>query len=532
MSVKTRLWALVTIALATLLALTVIVALTQARLGELQDETFHRAQHEAHAHEASWLGAQFYQVFGDTIINRRLDDAKRDFSALRDEAERDLNELAKVADTPEEEAAIAEAHRAVARLVDLYEKSLLPILSDRNRVSQEIAELDEVIDKEVGTIRTALEKVALSMAAEAELADGQFDETQVDSLRKVVGISVLAALILGVFAYHIVRSILAPLDVVQAVARRVSEGDLSQAVEVKGSDEFSQLLMSCEQMRQGLREVVLSIQTSTETLATMSEEMASTTSQLSASTDLQAQAAATMAASVEQISVSISQVSDQADDIIQSTTVSGDKGHTIIAQMVGNGESTRKAIEQAAEQIQQLSQLSEGISSIVNVIRDISDQTNLLALNAAIEAARAGEQGRGFAVVADEVRKLAERAGKSTHQITSMIQQVQAVTNETVNRMEVVGTQVTGAERLSMEAGAAIDSIDTQSRHVTTVIGDINNALREQSTASAEIARNVEQMAQISEENSAAVKETAVAASELESLAVRLQTTVQRFRLD
>ncbi|WP_246265948.1 methyl-accepting chemotaxis protein [Aromatoleum diolicum] len=534
MSVKYRLFAMVAIALVTLSALMGMALYRMSHLAGLQDEGFVKTQTQTHAAEASWLGAQFYQIFADTIINRDLDEAKKDFAALRSEATADLDRLATEADTADERRAVAEAKKGVEAMIVLFEKRLLPILNSENEVNAEIRAIDDEADAAVRGIRDQLATVAVSMGREATDADTAFDEMRSKTLFEVAIIALVTAAALAIYAAFVVRSILGPLAKAQEVTRRIAAGDLSQAVDVSGKDEFAQLLTSCDAMQRSLRDIAKHLQDHAEGLGSMSEELAATTSQLSDATEQQAQAASSMAASVEEMSVSISQVSDHAQEVRSAASESGRKsaeGHAIVTRMVDNGRITAGAVGRTAEQIRQLGGFSDQISSIVAVIRDIADQTNLLALNAAIEAARAGEQGRGFAVVADEVRKLAERTGKSTQEITAMIGQVQGVTRDAVASMEKVVAHMDSVDSLSKEAGSAINSLTEQSRHVMSAVEDITSALHEQSTASNEIARRVEQTAQMSEENSAAVKETASAAHQLEAVAGQLQVTANRFRL-
>jgi methyl-accepting chemotaxis protein len=340
--------------------------------------------------------------------------------------------------------------------------------------------------------------------------------------------------ILLLFAWRIVLSITRPLGEAQEVARRIAGGDLSQTIHLGGRDEVASLLGSCGQMQDALRQLVGSLQKSAQEIAAMSSQMASATTQLAAASEDQAQAASSMAASVEEMSVSISQVSDHAREVSDTATRSGEvsvAGRQIIGSLIEADAETSQSVTATAGKIRELGELSSRISSIVAVIREIAEQTNLLALNAAIEAARAGEQGRGFAVVADEVRKLAERTANSTREIAGMIGQVQAVTGDAVGSMEGVVEDMGGVARLSEEAGGAIREIDEQSKRVLGVVGDITSALNEQSAASNEIARRVEQIAQMSEENSSSVRQTAAAAQQLESVAAELEATSKRFRL-
>ena len=188
-------------------------------------------------------------------------------------------------------------------------------------------------------------------------------------------------------------------------------------------------------------------------------------------------------------------------------------------------------VRAAAQDIEKLGQHSNEVSSIVQVIKDVADQTNLLALNAAIEAARAGEQGRGFAVVADEVRKLAERTARATEEITKMIGSMQGSSKAAVSSMHDAVGQVTGGVEMANQAGAAIIKIKESSEKVVVVVSDITSALAEQTVASNEIAAQVEKLAQMTEENSAAITQTANSARNLQELANDMRTEVSRFKI-
>lgn len=534
MSVKTRLILMAASSLAFTLLLLGIAIFQMNDLAKLQDEGFSKTQTQTAAAEAAQLGSQFYQIIADTIINRNIDESKKDFAEMRKEAAGDLERLAKEADTAEERQAVSAAQKSVAELSELFEKKLLPMLNDQNKVSDELKSLDGDIDRNVKDIRDQLKKVADSMHMEAEIADKEFDATRTLAIRSTLIVSMLAAIALAIFAWLMIRSIMLPLEEAQRVAARIAAGDLTQAVVVGRNDEFGKMLASCELMRTSLRDIAQAIQTGSNDIASTSSQLASTTGQIALATETQAQAVSNMAASVEEFSVSIAHMSDRAGEVRNAAIGSGevaDQGATAVTKLLDENNRVALNVETVANQIQDLSALSERISSIVSVIREVADQTNLLALNAAIEAARAGEQGRGFAVVADEVRKLAERTSKSTQDISAVIDEVQRATLAAATTMEQTVAEEREGISLSSGVGESIAKIRSESSRVVTAVEEITSALHEQSTASTEIARGVEMIAQMGEENSAAVKETASAANNLESLAARLQTVAARFRL-
>jgi methyl-accepting chemotaxis protein len=353
----------------------------------------------------------------------------------------------------------------------------------------------------------------------------------------VIALSIIVLLIGVAAAFVIIRSITAQLggepSYVAQIASRITSGDLSMSVITRSGD-TSSMLVTMKQMQEKLRELVTTIQSNAQQVSATASEVATASGEVANGSRQQAEAAASMAASVEEMTVSIDQVSQNAEDAKAASAYSGElseKGAGVIQNAIVEMGEIENAVTASARIIESLQQQAEGISAIVNVIKDVSEQTNLLALNAAIEAARAGEQGRGFAVVADEVRKLAERTGNSTREISTMIERIQGATMEAVDSMKNGGVKVSSGVTLANQAGEAILNIKAEANRVVEGITDIANSLKEQSMASRDISVNVEKIAQMSEENSAAVQNTSQAAHHLEELASSLQSTIGRFKV-
>ncbi|MDD2915886.1 MAG: methyl-accepting chemotaxis protein [Gallionella sp.] len=317
-------------------------------------------------------------------------------------------------------------------------------------------------------------------------------------------------------------------------AGAIAAGDLARPMPAARNDEVGALVFKLAAMRKNLHELVAAVHQTVKAVEQSAGELSASTSASAQEGKAQSEAASSMAASMEQLSTSIDQVEEHASEARAITQTSGKQSEDsglIIHSAANEMRLMADAVNDTANTIRELQDFSGQISSIVNVIKEIADQTNLLALNAAIEAARAGEQGRGFAVVADEVRKLAERTTSSTQEITKMIANIQQVTQRAVLEMDGGVQRVNEGVELATKAGASVADIRSGSDQVTRAVDEITSTLKEQVSAAREIAKQVEQIAQGAEKSSATVAQTASSALHLEDLARELGVLANRFRI-
>jgi methyl-accepting chemotaxis protein len=317
------------------------------------------------------------------------------------------------------------------------------------------------------------------------------------------------------------------------VTQRIAAGDLTSDI-ICATGDTTSVLAGMKAMQQTLRTIIEEIGNGAGQLSTASDQLLNASEEVARRSQQQSESASSMAAAVEEMTVSIDQVAANAREAHNISVQAGDlsgKGTHIIQNAAAEMHKISDAVQSSSEIIENLGRQSDQITSIVKTIRDIADQTNLLALNAAIEAARAGEQGRGFAVVADEVRKLAERTSLSTAEIAGMVERIQNGTRDAIGSMES-GVKLAGkGVELAGQAGASITEIREGALRVMQVVNNISDSIREQGAASNDIAKNVELIARMSEESASAVQETASAARHLQQLSSSLNNSVSRFKL-
>ncbi len=343
----------------------------------------------------------------------------------------------------------------------------------------------------------------------------------------IAGIAVLAALM--------IRRISSALSALESTMTQASsQHDLRLRAAATGGDEIAAAGGSFNTMLESFQRLVGDISQQASGVASNAVAVSGAVSEISGGVSTLNDSTVTVAASIEELTVSINHVRDNAEQTLEISRESASLASTggeVVGRTVSRMLSTVDHVQASAERIEALGQQTADISGIVATIREVADQTNLLALNAAIEAARAGEQGRGFAVVADEVRKLAERTAHATHDIAEKIAAIQGQAQQAVSGMHDMVEQVRENAEQAREAGEVIVRIEEGAHKVVDVAGEITSALREQSVASDTIARQLETIARSSDESTAALAQASDSVRALEGMAARMREAAARFKV-
>ncbi|WP_300627148.1 methyl-accepting chemotaxis protein [Pseudomonas sp.] len=438
----------------------------------------------------------------------------------------------KLIEGDEERATYNEYVRLLAQYHQIEER--MKSLSRANQVDELRALLNTELlsnSEQVNAVLSRLLDINNTMA----LATNQQAEDQYDlAFNMVVGLLVIATALTLLFAWLLTRSITVPISQALEAAEEVAEGNLTRPIKVDGNDEAGRLLAAMAKMQDKLRDTLQRIAGSATQLASAAEE-------LNAVTDESARGLTQQNNEIEQAATAVNEMTSAVEEVARNavstseasrnaTTSAGD-GRDLVQETVSAIERMSGDVQATATLIGELANESRDIGKVLDVIRGLADQTNLLALNAAIEAARAGEAGRGFAVVADEVRALAHRTQQSTSEIERMIGSIQTGTEHAVDSMRNSTERAESTLNIAKGAGMSLDTINTAIVEINERNLVIASAAEEQAQVAREVDRNLVNIRDLSVQSATGASQTSAASSELSRLAVDLNGMVGRFRL-
>jgi methyl-accepting chemotaxis protein len=378
-----------------------------------------------------------------------------------------------------------------------------------------------------------IEGLEWGVVAEIDLAEVTAPAAALRAQLFFIGLGVAA--VVSLFAWFFSVRLVRPISPILQRANQIAEGDLSgEALPVKTRDELGRLTASMNQMSGSLRSLIEEVTGTSREVASAATQIAASSDEIARGMGEQTTQVHQVSSAVEEMSASIVEVASKSAGAATDAEHAGktaDDGGRVVQETVQGMEAIREAVSASARSVEELGKRGEQIGQIIAVINDIADQTNLLALNAAIEAARAGEHGRGFAVVADEVRKLADRTTQATEEIGASISAIQEETGEAVARMNAGTQQVTTGVAKAGDAGRALQEIVTSARGVAGMIQSIAAAAEQQSSASEEVARSIETISAVCQQTADGGQQAASAAGMLSNKAEQLRSLCDRFRL-
>jgi methyl-accepting chemotaxis protein len=427
-------------------------------------------------------------------------------------------------------SALGEEHRVVSG------KYLAEIDVQTGNASQsdaQVAGIDRDLSANIKVLRDAFVQFVKDKGDEKmKLTDEGFEHRRTIIIIWVVLSLVISVSLAGLILHSVMKQLGGDPRVVAEVVNVMAEGDFS--VQPSNLPESGSLLANAYQMQGNLRDMIAKVKSQAVQVGDMAQSLASSAQQIAGNVNHESDAVAGMAAAIEELSVSTTHISDQGNSakrIATSSRSNAEQGAQVVNNTVNGLLATAQEIESASAEVSRLGEDASRISEVVKVIKEIADQTNLLALNAAIEAARAGEQGRGFAVVADEVRKLAERTANATTEINQMSGKIGSVAANALGGMDKVVKTTRQGVVDAESAQASIALIQQSFAQVADVIDDISGALTEQNAAATDLAQSTERVSSMSGDNASSAQGLLMLANELQDKARDVRQAVDVFKV-
>jgi len=535
-TIKSKIIVNVVIILMTLIGIVTMNYKNLREMQQMQTVAAKRSQDAVDIKEASMGGMVLYQIIADAIIKRDLSKAAKEWAERKPDVLKYIDLAIKAAETPEEKKQAAEVKDALQETINLFEGKMLPALRLTDGITPGIKELDEKIDNQVDKIESGMDRVVESVQKRMKTSDEEFASAVKSAISQTVMIGLLGLLLQAGLAAWLLNSIMKPVNALRLMLMDISqgEGDLTKRLDDSSRDELAEISRYFNLFIDKLRGIISQIASTSTQVAAASNELQSTAEHIATGSEEVAAQAGTVAVAGEEMSATsgdIAQNCQMAAEGAQRASQTASDGAMVVERTVSVMGQIAEKVQESAKTVESLGARSDQIGAIIGTIEDIADQTNLLALNAAIEAARAGEQGRGFAVVADEVRALAERTTRATKEIGGMIKAIQKETKEAVTAMEQGVREVETGTMEAAKSGQALRNILEQVNDVAMQVNQIATAAEEQTATTSEISSNMQQITEVVQQTSQGAHESATAAAQLNGNAEELQRLVRQFKL-
>ena len=467
------------------------------------------------------------------LVNREaagLDEAQTRIGALVDKLKQAQASYAALP-AGTEEAALYKSFAATLENYLQAQNQMLE-LSRQNKLEEMRSLINTRIKDGTDLMGEQLNKLVAINTADATAASADAGNHYDNAITWIILVALAAALMTVLLALLLTRSIVQPLNRALSAAQTIAGGDLTKVIEVDGKDESSRLLSALADMQGNLRRTIEQISGSATQLASASEELSAVTEEASRGLQQQNNEIEQAATAVNEMTAAVEEVARNAvstSEASHQSTQAAREGRDRVVQTVDAIQTMTHDVQNTSVMIEGLATQGRDIGKVLDVIRAIAEQTNLLALNAAIEAARAGEAGRGFAVVADEVRALAHRTAQSTQEIEKMVAGIQNGTGEAVQSMQQSNQRTQSTLEMARAAGVALEQIAESINMINERNLVIASASEEQAQVSREVDRNLVNIRDLATQSAAGANQTSAASHELSRLAVDLNSMVARF---